>query len=157
MTTRQIPSNFETFAQIGAMLNTYLSISTFFEIFDIPSQNNKWNQLVKCQVNHINDPLLDIDRAYELLEEQDYKCKYCNSDLTLDRQPFIKKEIKNYKFLGMKNIQIQFYWYCKNCDPEIHPFLPYLTETFEQKIERFTHEEYVDNSINTLSHCDEKI
>ena len=68
----------------------------------------------------INDPVFDLDSAYETMEKQDNKCKICRSDFTVENAPSVVKQMKEYHFLGMHTMEVKFNWICSYCSsPEI--------------------------------------
>jgi len=133
------PSYPETFAQLGVMLQAYLSIPILLSGL-APSQNSEWNRLVRTEVYRINDPLLDLQDAYDLMDKQKDKCKSCNADLMLDRIPTLHRDVKTHTFFCCKSNEIRFSWYCSDCIPNTKK----ESESLDNKISRMVSDEFND-------------
>ncbi len=106
-------------AQIGVMLQHYLTIRTLLMIDWKTLDIDGWHRKVKSEVEKLSDPLIDIYTAYEILENiQKYKCRRCNADLTFDKNPTLDRKDRNIKFLGMNSVRTEFDWNCEMCSQD---------------------------------------
>lgn len=131
------PTHLQTFAQFGTYAQVYLTAQSILHtnFSQLSASNAKWNRLVRTQVYRINDPRLDLDAAYDLMEKQRHLCKRCASHLTLDRNPIVVKFTRHYHFLGLHNIETKFSWVCSACSGDN------FEETLHDKIARLVKEE----------------
>lgn len=109
------PSYIETFAELGVLLQFYVSFQTLLQSNLSLLQPDKWHFIVKNQVYKINDPQLDTFAAYNLMEKQYDQCAVCSSYLNLKDPPSIVAKSKTYSFLGMKHIDTSYKWVCSKC------------------------------------------
>jgi len=109
------PTNAQTFAQLGVLIQAYLVFTDLIGIDLSLLKSDEWHTIVKCQVEKLGDPCLDVSAAYDLLETQHYRCSQCLSDLTVANRPSIRKKTKTYCFLGMNSQKTSYKWICKYC------------------------------------------
>jgi hypothetical protein len=147
-TLSQEPTAYETIANLGIYLQAYATMRTLQMIdprtlFSFPED---WHTYVKDQVLVHPSAEMNLSTAYNLMERQNNKCKRCNSDLMLSREPILLREVKSNTFFGRKNKWTIYSWNCasccelkKRCSMDRMDRLNRLDE----KIDLYTKEEYV--------------
>lgn len=130
--------NMTTLAELGVLLQAYLSVKTLISIDWTQSFNQDWYNYVKNQVLILNNRFMDEEQAFDLLDKQNYMCKKCNADLSMDRQPTLEcKETQN-TFLGMQTISRRFVWVCKTCCSSKGALRKDRMEDLNKRIETYT-------------------
>lgn len=125
-----------TLAELGPLIQGYLSLSTLISIDWSQLFSNDWNEHVKSEVVRLNNRFMDEGEACELLDKQHYKCRKCNADLSLDRQPVLElKEVYNY-FMGTQTVNRRFFWVCDSCKTTISEKT--RRQNLDQRIEQYT-------------------
>jgi hypothetical protein len=104
------------FAELGVFSQAYLSVKSMLGIDWESLDSTKWYHHMKDQVRVLNDPRVDLDEAYRLLEDkQKYLCKRCNTDLTLDKRPVLRKKDSPRHFLCFNSVETRFDFFCSDC------------------------------------------
>ena len=142
-----------TFAQLGVIMQAYCIIGGGFP--NLEQYNVDWNNIVKTQVNLLDDYHLEFMQAFEILEKQDYMCRRCHCLLTTDTCPtIVKTEIKS-NFFSMKTSVLRYNWCCKDCANHLKSSnsTTKLRDivAFDRKIDRYIAEEDdVENEDNAV-------
>lgn len=136
-------SSFHDLAQLGPILQAYFTFKTLISIDWKTFGTIDWHSYVQNQVKIINDSSFDIDKAYELLEDkQKFKCKKCNADLTMDREPVVQKTQRHVEFFNMHTVDKRFSWICKTCLPSKRVISrDERAKMLDEKIHKYTLEE----------------
>jgi len=122
----------EVVVELGRWLQRYLVLSTLFEMRNVVFNDDKWNALVRRETKRVNDPALDLETAFSLMDEQNNCCKRCLSYFTVDSEPSLSKSIRHHTFLGMRSTETKYSWICENCTGD---------RLLEDRIERMIEEE----------------
>jgi len=130
----------DTVGKLGTSWQIYEILRTLLQIDwkDLARTNKLWNELVREMVRMHDDPRLDLDRAYDLMDKQNNKCRHCGADLMLSRDPIILRSDKMHRFLGMTSQVTKFVWICNTCHPDNRKHAEMM---FGETIERMLQEE----------------
>lgn len=143
------PTYMETAAALGMYAQAYLTFTSLFTVDYKTLFQVNWYEIIKHQVNIMNDYHIDIEEAYNMLSRQNHLCKKCQATLTSDRHPTLCRKITQNRFLGMNTETRRFFWCCQDCSPNSSLKLSNPKLVVKQsrpldnkKVERYISEEY---------------